>query len=150
MVSKFSMGWTFELLLPIGDELRDQFSAFVQGIGASALEWGGMGTGHGTPADLGNYRGNRTLRVTAFSDTLVFDPAGAVTVDPTGAKACTCILELQGCWTSPTRWGVRWRVVQVKLSDEAPPVAVVVAAPPALASYAFQDDDEPALKKHKQ
>lgn len=134
------MGWTLELLMPESDPLRSEFAAFVAAVGDSAAAWGGMGAE--PPLNLGSFRGNRTLRVTAFSDTLIFDAAGAVTTEPACAKACSCLLELQGAWTSPGRWGIRWKVVQVKLSDEAAPrstAATVRARPP---DFGFVDDDD--------
>jgi hypothetical protein len=139
MQSKFALGWTLELLMPETDELRSEFAGFLQAVGDSAVAWGGMGSE--APLNVGSFRGNRTLRVTAFTDTLIFDAAGAVTADPSGAKACSCLLELQGAWTSPARWGVRWKVVQVKLSDEPAPRAT--AAPTRRApDFGFLNDDD--------
>jgi hypothetical protein len=135
------MGWTLELLMPETDELRSEFAAFAQAVGDSAAAWGGMGAE--PPLNLGSFRGNRTLRVTAFSDTLIFDAAGAVAPDPSSAKACSCLLELQGAWTSPARWGIRWRVVQVKLSSEAAPRATAAAVRRA-PDFGFLDDDDAA------
>ena len=139
MQSKFAMGWTLELLMPETDQLRSEFAGFLQAVGDSAAAWGGMGAE--PPLNLGSFRGNRTLRVTAFSDTLVFDAAGGVTDDPSRAKACSCLLELQGAWTSPARWGVRWKVVQVKLSDDPAPRAT---AAPARQPFGFADEDDDA------
>lgn len=73
---------------------------------------------------------NNTMRLMAFSDTMAFDESGKMSADLMTAKGCACIVELQGCWTSDSRWGLRWRVVQVKFSKEAP------------VTMAFVDDDD--------
>lgn len=73
--------------------------------------------------ELRQWRGNRgrstsvynnSMRLTAFSDTLAFDAAGQLSGDLLGAQGCTCLVELQGAWATEGRWGLRWRVVQVK------------------------------------
>lgn len=61
------------------------------------------------------YRGT-TFHVSVFSDTEAFD---ATTNEPSvgrlhHAYAASCILELQGCWSTAQKWGVRWRVAQIK------------------------------------
>lgn len=121
MRSAFSQGWSLELRIPGGDGLGDQFAAFVDSVMRSAVAWGGI-TGDASPP-LSEFMGTRSLRVTAFNDTLIFDKDGNLVHDPAGAKACSCLLELQGAWTSPARWGLRWRVAQVKLADAPRPGA---------------------------
>lgn len=67
---------------------------------------------------------NSRMRVTAFSDTLCFDAEGQLSFELLDAAACSCLLELQGCWSTDSRWGLRWRVAQVKFTTE-PPTAFV-------------------------
>lgn len=90
------------------------------------------------------------MRVTAFSDTLCFDRDGTLSFDLMDAQCCSCLLELQGCWSTDARWGVRWKVMQVKFDTEpwtqpaaAQSAAAQSAAPePAAqpAAFAFLDD----------
>lgn len=72
----------------------------------------------GKSASTTVYNGN--LRLMAFSDTLAFDASGSLSADLMHAASCSCIVELQGCWSTDARWGLRWRVVQVKFSKEPP------------------------------
>ena len=58
------------------------------------------------------------FRVMAFSDTMTFDERGELSADIISAKSCSALLELTGAWTSNGKWGLRWRVVQVKFSTE--------------------------------
>lgn len=55
-----------------------------------------------------------SMRLLAFSDTLVFDEHGELSADLMTAKKCIALVELAGCWTSGARWGLRWKVVQIK------------------------------------
>lgn len=63
---------------------------------------------------------NDTMRLTAFSDTLTFDSCGKLSAGLMDAAACACLLELSGCWSSESRWGLRWRIVQLKFDTVAP------------------------------
>jgi len=78
---------------------------------------------------------NNGMRLMAFSDTLAFDASGKLSADLLDAASCSCIIELQGCWTSEYKWGLRWKIVQLKFGAEAP------AFPPAPTTG---DDDVPA------
>lgn len=115
-------------------EIHQAFSEWLADIedavaGADALKaWRGAKSRSTTV-----YNGN--LRLTAFSDTLAFDATGALSADLMSAAGATCLVELQGCWSSEARWGLRWRVVQVKFSREPPPLPIAPAA--------FVDDDDP-------
>lgn len=88
------------------------------------------------------YNGN--FRLMAFSDTLTFDAAGKLSFQLIDAASCACLVELQGCWSTPAKWGLRWKVVQVKFDSSpmdlppAPPPAE--PTPPAPAAFAFVDD----------
>jgi len=90
---------------------------------------------------------NNSLRLTAFSDTLAFDATGKLSADLLSAGGCACIIELQGAWATEARWGVRWRVVQIKFSEdcELPAAACAIddeTCPPGPApgAYSFLDD----------
>lgn len=83
-------------------------------------------------------------RLMAFSDTLCFDSSGKLSFDLMDAAACSCLVELQGCWSSPTRWGVRWKVLQIKF-DQSPPEWATQAPPPQrvnppLSAFAFVEE----------
>jgi hypothetical protein len=78
------------------------------------------------------YNGN--LRLMAFGDTLTFDAAGKLSFDLLDAACCACLVELQGCWSSESRWGLRWRVVQVKFDTQPMDLP---AQPPPPAQSAF-------------
>ena len=132
MLSRYSHGWALTLTLPDDDPVCRAFGEFIDAIQASATRWVAESQpSFGAPADsLSSGLGARQLRVTAFSDTLFFDAAQCA--DPSGWTACACVLQLQGLWTSPTRWGLRWKVVQAKQASDAAAAAVTVP-------YAFDD-----------
>lgn len=75
------------------------------------------------------------FRVMLFSDTLVFDENGQLSADAMQAGSGALLLELTGAWTSPGRWGLRWKVVQFKFWKAA------VAEPPPM-----DDDDVPTAE----
>lgn len=91
---------------------------------------------------------NDTMRLTAFSDTLTFDQHGTLSAALMDAAACACLLELSGCWSSDQRWGLRWRIVQLKFDTVAPtfptaPVPPCDSSPRAAnngGGYDFVDD----------
>jgi hypothetical protein len=58
------------------------------------------------------------MRVMAFADTPVFDSREALTAELESARSVSCILELQGTWSTETRWGLRWKILQVKVYEE--------------------------------
>lgn len=72
-----------------------------------------------------------SFRLTAFTNTECFDAAGKVSFDLIDAASCSCLLELQGCWSTDSRWGLRWKVVQVKFDTSVPAcIAHASYAPP--------------------
>lgn len=101
------------------------------------LDWS---RGKGQSSTL--FRGN--FRATAFSDTLCFDRDGKLSFDLLDAQSCSCLLELSGCWSSAERWGVRWKVCQVKFDVEPwcapPPPPQHEEAPPAPVAFGFVDE----------
>lgn len=86
---------------------------------------------------------NDNMRLTAFSDTLTFDSTGKLSAGLMDAAACACLLELSGCWSSDTRWGLRWRIVQLKFDTVAPTLPTIEVpcdAPPPSLVYEFVED----------
>lgn len=54
------------------------------------------------------------VRLAAFEDTRFFDADGRPHTSPTAITSCSCLLELTGAWTTDAKWGLRWKVVEVK------------------------------------
>lgn len=134
-----------ELALVPGVKAHDQFWAWVSAVEASAA----------ASPDLADWRGERSLsasifrgsmRLMVFSDTLAFDASGALSGDLIGAAACSCLIELQGCWKTDGKWGVRWKVQQIKFDATPPdfPAAAALPVPPPAAAdhaaYSFLED----------
>lgn len=55
-----------------------------------------------------------TMRLMAFSDTLVFDERGELSADIRAAKKCAALVDLTGAWSTEARWGLRLKVTQLK------------------------------------
>ena len=139
-VSVVSAGmYRLQLQLPADSELHAAFARWLREAEDSACQ---------SPA-LEATRANRTLsttvwndsmRLTAFSDTLAFDAEARLSPRLVDATAATCIIRLQGVWTTQERWGLRWQISQVKFDTEgaaAPP-------PPKRArreAFGFVDED---------
>ena len=119
--------------LPVHSDFCDWLCEVEEGAAAAkALEaWRG-GRGKSTTVY------NNSVRLMAFSDTLA--------PDLLSAAGCSCIVELQGGWNTDSRWGLRWRVVQIKFVNEVslpppPPNSPPESAPQApAAAFAFLDD----------
>ena len=60
----------------------------------------------------------RAMRLTVFMDTPVFDSGGTLSAGLMDATSCACLVELQGCWTTGDKWGLRWKVAQVKYDTQ--------------------------------
>lgn len=54
------------------------------------------------------------VRLAAFEDARFFDADGLPHASPTAITACSCLLELTGAWTTGAKWGLRWKVLEVK------------------------------------
>jgi hypothetical protein len=70
------------------------------------------------------YDGTRSVRLMAFSDTLVFDDRGELSADIRTAKKCIALVDLSGAWATDAKWGLRWKVTQLKFwntCDGVPP-----------------------------
>lgn len=76
------------------------------------------------------------FRLMLFSDTLVFDEGGSLSAEAMTARKASAILELTGAWTREARWGLQWKVVQLKFSTTA------MDLPPEFASSDDSDDGE--------
>lgn len=60
-------------------------------------------------------------RVLAFHDTPVFDAAsGEMSADLPSARSAIALVELVGVWTTEARWGLRWKLVQLKFWRDDP------------------------------
>lgn len=97
---------------------------------------------------------NDTARLMAFSDTMAFDADGKLSADLMDARGCAALIELQGLWATDAKWGVRWKVSQVKFSKEPPSLPVSLenhhgdgeaddeaAVPPDASMFAFLNDE---------
>jgi hypothetical protein len=86
------------------------------------------------------FRGN--LRLMAFKGSVrVYDHdadewAGDED-DLLSASSVACVIDLQGIWTTDNRWGLRWRVSEVRFSRAAPELP----APPECGGGGGEDDD---------
>ncbi len=121
--------------LSMRNPVHQQFAEWLSAIESSATGAWKDGLSLSTAVYGSNFR------VLLFSDTLVFDEQGVLSADGMSAKSCVMLLELSGAWTSPGRWGLRWKVAQVKYyktcdveEDDSP---AVDAAP---AECMFVDD----------
>ena len=90
---------------------------------------------------------NGTMRLMAFNDTMAFDREGALSANLMDAAGCACLLELTGCWSTDARWGLRWKIVQIKFDTAPPdlpvtldPVITDVITEPVPQSYGFMQD----------
>lgn len=87
-------------------------------------------------------------KITAFSNAHVFDNTNAVVHAPEtyeGRYLVACILQLDGAWANDSKWGLKFKVLQVKIYGELEahprPRQVAVA-------YGFVDD--PCVHEHPQ
>jgi hypothetical protein len=113
---------------------------------------------HGAPwnSGLGLSRAvyNWNFRLMAFSDTLTFDEEGKLSTDFVSARQMTALMDLSGAWKTDSKWGLRWRVSQIKFDRAAPPekprtfegsedLPKILTKPPvaAKAECMFIDDD---------
>lgn len=55
-----------------------------------------------------------TFKVSAFDDTLFYTSDDEIHASPEDIRACACLVEMAGAWTSDTHWGIRWKVLEVK------------------------------------
>jgi hypothetical protein len=90
-------------------------------------------------------------RLTAFSDTPLFDAEGGVleSVEPLIGRTheISVLVNLDGAWLSDRSWGFKLRIVQLKVhrQDAKPPPRppAFLPAPTAPAQgFAFQDSDD--------
>jgi hypothetical protein len=151
MASTYSSGWTITLLFDNidnsdeteetaddsteaqdndDDDVQTEFLEFLSKLQTSCAEWGGLN--HLALSDSVYYARSMyadhrcTFRVTAFSDALFFDADASQVQSPAAMAACSCVLQLQGAWTTAEKWGLRWKVVQVKAAA-APQLPATVA-----------------------
>lgn len=112
--------YAIELTLA-GHAAHEAFAGFVGEIEQHALE-------HARPSSEGlawyscfsAYSLAPTMRLSAFDDARFFEADGTPCATlPTHFKACACVLELVGAWTTETSWGLRWKVLEVKHAPHA-------------------------------
>lgn len=100
------------------------FAEWIRGLEAAAAGSEALAAWRGDKGmSTTLFRGN--ARFTAFSDTMVFDRDGKVSADLMDAAGCTCLLELTGCWSSEARWGLRWKLCQVKFDVVSPTLPIL-------------------------
>lgn len=125
--------YTIELTLA-GHAAHDAFAEFVGELEQHALEHAKPPQGLAWYSCFSAYSLTPTLRLSAFDDTKFFEADGAPSTGlPTHFKACVCVLELVGAWTTDSAWGLRWKVLEVK---HAPHAAIASHVP------MFIDDDD--------
>lgn len=83
-----------------------------------------------------------TLKLSAFDDARFFDADGAQHMSPTDIKACSCLVEMTGAWTSEFGWGLRWKVLEVKELRERMEVPCLLTDLTDTGGPMFIDDDE--------
>ena len=125
-------------------EAHDAFATWIGNVEESAAEASELLAGRGA-LRRSECVYNNSMRLMAFSDTLAFDDDGKLSGDLMDAAGCAALIELQGLWTAGGKWGLRWRVVQLKFTKVAPdlPVCIVdeeAAAAPRHEAFAFADD----------
>lgn len=98
-------------------DVHVDFVRFVQDLETSAGE--DTALRDWAPGDLSRCVFNGSMRLMVFSDTLTFDDQGKLSADLMDAAACQCLIELQGIWKTESKWGIRWKVVQVKFAKES-------------------------------
>jgi hypothetical protein len=134
-----------------GAGARRAFARWVEQVEAAAAAAPELAAWRGARArSSGVFRDE--MRLTAFSDTPAFDASGRMSAELPSATSAVCILQIQGGWTTDDKWGVRWKIVQLKFSTEPCPAedepddaaedpAADPAADPGSAAFAFLKDD---------
>jgi hypothetical protein len=116
-VMAHSTGWTIDLYLS-NDDICTKFVDFLRDLQSSAAQWGQLGDTL-TMSDAVYQNGYQSrFRLTAFSDVQIFDIDRNQISTMDGMKACICLLQFQGAWTANERWGLSWKVLQVKQVEE--------------------------------
>lgn len=130
--------------------IHDEFATWICDIEESAAEC----------EDLAHWREGKSLsscvyngsmRLMIFSNVLTFDDKGALSSGFLDAAWCACLVELQGTWGTDSRWGLRWKVIQMKFGKEPLdlPLAIRtesddsdVPVTHAAQTFAFLEDDD--------
>lgn len=116
------------LYLSLAGDIGEAFSTFVESyesFASTKLE-----------GELSSCLRNGSFRVTAWDDVQWFDAAGVFLKEsPTSLDAVVVAMEFGGCWVSNGKWGLKWRVQQIKaVSSPATPKPDV-----SKTEYAFVD-----------
>jgi hypothetical protein len=87
-------------------------------------------------------------RLTVFDDALLFDAQGAIVKNvPPGYHDVSVLVQLDGAWMSDMSWGLRFRVVQLKVHAEhvepyvEPAVRILVNGQSPPKKFLFLADD---------
>ena len=144
--------YRMELQLMPGVASHDAFAKWASEVEDSAADAGALAGWKGGKR-RSSWVFNGTARLMAFSDTMAFDADGKLSADLMDAQGCAALIELQGLWSTDAKWGVRWKVSQVKFSKEPPTLPCVSsgtdaavsddeahAVPPDPSIFAFLDD----------
>ena len=115
----FTNGWVINLLFDDDDDVHAEFQTFLCELQSSCAAWGGLDDLCMSETVYRGYAGAR-FRLMAFSDALFFDANANQVPSPVGMEACSCVIQLQGAWATAERWGLRWKVVQVKKAAARP------------------------------
>lgn len=102
--------YTLELSL-VGHAAHPAFLEFLEAVEREARER--------NPVDLPFHSClvsdiSRPFRLSAFDDARFYDVQGNEHASPPDIKGCHCLIELGGAWVTGAKWGVRWKVLEVK------------------------------------
>ena len=84
---------------------------------------------------------NNGLRVMFFTDTNCFDSTGNLSADFMKARSASAIFSLVGLWVTDSKYGLKFKIDQLKYSEEPIPYPEDTEATPAETQFMFVDDD---------
>ena len=118
------------VFLDADDPAHAAFSDFVSRVLSAAAASTGLDPADAAPSGA-------SLREKLFGGEPAFDEAGAPLADLPDRGRAAVLLELGGTWTSAAggRWGLRWKLKQLRLA--AGGSAPAAAAAPARGAFAF-------------
>lgn len=92
----------------------DVFASFIQSYEDHAASLPYVAAVERSPAIR-----NGNLRVTVWeNEAQWFDVDGTFLAQPPAVvRKCACVLEFGGCWISNEKWGLKWRVTQIRLVE---------------------------------
>ncbi|AGE50544.1 hypothetical protein PBCVCVR1_569R [Paramecium bursaria Chlorella virus CVR-1] len=136
-ISTHSPGmYRMDVKLNMADNTHRQFADWI-----ADLEQSAVGTWSST-LKKSKLLYNDGFRVMFFADTNVFDSTGALSVDFFKAKSVSSLCILQGLWTTPDKYGIRFNVKQLKFFEDALEYPKEEEEPAVKGVPLFIDDDE--------